>query len=167
MKKTCCFTGHRPQDLPWGFFERGEVFDDFIQRLRSAVTDLIDEGYVHFISGMARGVDTLAAEIVLQLKELYPHITLECALPFAGQADNWPKVARARHADILRRADKVTVVCEGTYMPYVMGARNKYMVDSSSVVIAGFHGGSGGTRNTVQYAVDEGKRIVIVPPKAI
>ena len=41
-----------------------------------------EEGVTHFISGMAQGVDLYAAEIVLELKEQYPQITLECAIPY-------------------------------------------------------------------------------------
>ena len=164
---TCAFTGHRPQDLPWGFAESGPDYENFKARLLAAVLDLIQEGCTHFISGMAQGVDTLCAEIVLGLKATHPGITLECALPFAGQAAHWPKRARARYDAILAAADKVTVVCKGGYMPYVMGARNRYMVDSADVVIAGFHGGSGGTKNTVDYAVSRGKRLIIVAPKII
>ena len=36
-------------------------------------------------SGMAQGVDMYAAEIVLELKEKYPQITLECAIPYEGR----------------------------------------------------------------------------------
>ena len=167
MKKTCCFTGHRPQDLPWGFVEAGKEVDDFKARLRGAVLDLISEGYVHFVSGMAQGVDTYCAEIVLALKAEYPDITLECAVPYTGQASGWPRAARARYEKILAAADKVTSVTKGGYMPYVMSARNRYMIERSNAVIAGFHGGSGGTRNTVELAVQLNKRVIIVPPKAI
>lgn len=167
MKLTCCFTGHRPQSLPWGFAERGELFQNFQARLRQAVLDLIGEGYVYFITGMAQGVDTLCAEIVLELKKSHPNIMLECALPFGAQAERWGELAKARHARILSQADKVTVCTTGGYAPYVNSIRNKYMVDSSDAVIAGFNGGSGGTRNTIEYALEWGKRVIIVEPKPV
>jgi len=36
----------------------------------------IKEGYTAFISGVALGVDTYAAEIVLELKTHYPYISM-------------------------------------------------------------------------------------------
>ena len=50
--------------------------------MRDQIVALIEnEGVTHFITGMALGVDMYAAEIVLDLKSKYPHITLESAIP--------------------------------------------------------------------------------------
>ena len=38
--------------------------------------------------------------------------------------------------------------------------RNIYMVDKSSLVVAVFNGEKGGTKNTVDYAVKNGKKIL-------
>ena len=56
-----------------------------------------DEGVIHFISGMAQGVDMYAAEIVLELKKQDPQITLECAIPYERQAVQWPEALRNRY----------------------------------------------------------------------
>ena len=67
--KTCAFTGHRPQNLPFGFNEEDERCIDLKKTLREQIINLIEnEGVTHFISGMAIGVDMYAAEIVLGLK---------------------------------------------------------------------------------------------------
>ena len=58
----CCFTGHRPEKLTM-------AEADVISWLESEIRNSIDEGFVTFISGMARGVDIWAAEIVLRLKD--------------------------------------------------------------------------------------------------
>ena len=63
--KTCAFTGHRPQNLPFGFNEEDERCIDLKKTLREQIINLIEnEGVTHFISGMAIGVDMYAAEIV-------------------------------------------------------------------------------------------------------
>ena len=55
--------------------------------MKSIVIELVEKHSVtHFISGMAIGVDMIAAEIVLELKKDYPQITLECAIPCETQA---------------------------------------------------------------------------------
>ena len=88
MNKTCCFTGHRPKSLPFGYDEGAEG----CKRLKALLTESIEKqitenGVTHFISGMAMGVDIYAAEAVLELKEKYPHITLECAIPCGNTVD--------------------------------------------------------------------------------
>ena len=79
--KTCAFTGHRPQSLPFGFDESDKRCTSLKSVMRDQIVALIEnEGVTHFITGMALGVDMYAAEIVLDLKSKYPHITLESAL---------------------------------------------------------------------------------------
>lgn len=86
VKKVCCFTGHRPQKLPFGFNESDERCVLLKQKIREKVEYLIiKQGVTHFIVGMALGVDIYSAEIVLALKEKYPQITLECAIPCKNQ----------------------------------------------------------------------------------
>lgn len=76
--KTCAFTGHRPQSLPFGFDESDKRCTSLKSVMRDQIVALIEnEGVTHFITGMALGVDMYAAEIVLDLKSKYPHITLK------------------------------------------------------------------------------------------
>lgn len=83
--KTCCFTGRRPQKLGYG--EIGTQCDELKGRLEELIKNLIEKEIVtHFISGVALGVDTYAANIVLNLKAHYPDITLKCANPCETQA---------------------------------------------------------------------------------
>ena len=86
-EKTCAFTGHRPQKLPFGFNEADERCTALKKLLRTKIIEYIETEHVtHFISGMALGTDMYAAEIVLGLKAAYPGITLTCALPCESQA---------------------------------------------------------------------------------
>lgn len=88
--RTCAFTGHRPQNLPFRFNENDDRCIALKQKLRDCIVQLIEqEGVRHFISGMAIGVDMYAAEIVLELKAEYPFITLEAAIPCETQAAKW------------------------------------------------------------------------------
>ena len=88
--KTCAFTGHRPQSLPFGFDESDKRCTSLKSVMRGQIVALIEnEGVTHFITGMALGVDMYAAEIVLDLKSKYPHITLESAIPCETQAIKW------------------------------------------------------------------------------
>ena len=70
--KTCAFTGHRPQHLPFGMNENDERCVKLKEELKEQIINLIEaENVTHFITGMALGVDLYAAEIVLDLKARY------------------------------------------------------------------------------------------------
>lgn len=158
---TCCFTGHRPDKLPWGLNET----DPGCRRLRIELAlqleKLYNSGKRHFICGMALGCDLLFAEAVLEMRLEYSDVTLEAAIPCDSQADSWPEDQKARYTAILKSCDKVTYV-QHRYSSGCMMRRNKYMVDNSSVLLACFNGTRGGTMNTVLYARRQGVETVII-----
>lgn len=143
-ERCCCFTGHRPEKLTRS---ESEICADLEYEIRNAIAD----GYTTFISGMARGVDIWAAEIVLQLRdEGYP-IYLTCAVPYEGFEASWTADWQQRYRSVLQSADAVNYVCDrhcrGCYH-----IRNRWLVDHSSRVIAVYNGQPGGTRSTIDYA---------------
>ena len=73
-KRRLCFTGHRPEKL-----HSDEAAVCIV--LSNAIDAAIADGFATFITGMARGVDIWAAEIVLARKADNPEIRLICALP--------------------------------------------------------------------------------------
>ena len=158
---TCCFTGHRPDKLPWGSRESDPRCLTLKRRLTQAVEGAYAQGMRHFICGMARGVDTYCAEIVLALRQQYPDITLEAAIPCPSQSDAWLPEEQARWRSMVERCDFETVV-QDHYGPGCMQRRNRYMVDHAARLIAVFDGQEGGTRRTVEYALRCGLEIVYV-----
>lgn len=165
--KTCAFTGHRPQNLPFGFNEEDERCIDLKKTLREQIINLIEnEGVTYFISGMAIGVDMYAAEIVLGLKASYPGITLESAIPCESQAAKWSEALRDRYFDIASKCDKETLI-QTHYTPDCMDKRNRYMVDHADYIIAVWDGKPSGTGKTVMYAQSKGKVIIKVNPATL
>ena len=71
-ERTCCFTGHRPEKLPWGWDEEDPRCRRLKEKLRDAVETAYEEGMRHFICGMARGCDFYFAEAVLDLRRPPP-----------------------------------------------------------------------------------------------
>lgn len=161
-QSACCFTGHRPGKLPWGYEESDPRCQGLKRRLRDAAEAAWAEGYTHFLCGMAQGCDLYACECVLELKERRPEVTLEAAIPCPSQADAWPEAERARYRRLLARCDYETVV-SAAYSPSCMQRRNRYMVDHASLLIAMFDGSPGGTRYTVEYALRRGLNVVDLP----
>ena len=149
---TCCFTGHRPEKLPWGADETDPRCAALKRKIRDAVESAYDGGMRHFICGMARGCDFYFAEAVLALRAERGDVSLEAAVPCPTQADSWPAEDRARWRRILDQCDLETMV-QHSYTPGCMLRRNRYMVDHSALVIAVYDGTSGGTRRTLEYAL--------------
>lgn len=143
-KYSCCFTGHRPDKL-----QTPEAI--VIKQLDSAIQNAINNGYSTFITGMAKGVDIWAAELVLNYRCNYPQIELVCAVPYRGFGLHWDKEWTKRFSQIIQQADAVHYICpKFSYGAYQM--RNIWMIDHSALVIAVYNGSSGGTRNTIAYA---------------
>jgi len=160
---TCCFSGHRPEKLPWRYNEDDPACTALKERLHDAVAALYAAGIRHFISGMARGCDLYFAEEVLRLREEHDDVTLEAAIPCDTQADGWPEADRKRYFRIAHQCDAETVV-QPRYSPDCMTKRNRYMVDRSAVLLAVYDGAPGGTMQTVNYARSEGLEIIVLRP---
>ena len=149
-----CFTGHRPEKLT-----RSEkaLRKDLEKEIRQAIAD----GLTVFITGMARGVDIWAAQIVLSLRdEGYP-IKLMCACPYDGFEVGWKQEWKAQYNTILAAADLVKYVCEG-YSRSCFQIRNEWMVNHAIRVIAVFNGEQSGTKNTIDYASKVGVPIAYI-----
>lgn len=140
---VCAFTGHRPQNLTFGFNESDEKCVALKKCVRQLIVELIEQHNVTaFISGMAIGVDMYAAEIVLELKAEYPYITLECAIPCETQAAKWSEPLRDRYYRIAELCDKETML-QTHYTPDCMKKRNRYMVDQCDILLAVWDGATG------------------------
>ncbi|MCD8086425.1 MAG: DUF1273 domain-containing protein [Clostridiales bacterium] len=164
-EKTCCFTGHRPQNLGWKQTEPDLRRVLMEERLALEVERAYLQGYRHFITGMARGSDLLAAEAVLRAKFLHPDIWLEAAVPCKDQSRRWPRAEQERYERILARCDQ-TPACLPDYDEGCMMRRNRYMVEQSSRIIAIYNGRSGGgTKKTLLMAVEAGLDIIILDPE--
>lgn len=99
-KHRCCFTGHRPEKLQ---APEGVVTAALEKEIRQAIAD----GFNVFITGMARGVDIWAAEIVLRLQDAGEAVRLICACPYQGFERGWKQSWQERYQAILSAADLV------------------------------------------------------------
>ncbi len=161
---TCCFTGHRPDRLPSGYRRDPAACAPLRSALREAILQAVRDGFTTFLSGMALGVDTWAAEEVLSLKTAGLPLRLTAALPCPEQDARWREADRKQYRALLKQVDDVFLACD-RYTPYCMSARNRWMTAHSSRLIAVFGGGPGGTANTVRYAEEQGLEIVRIDPR--
>lgn len=124
-KHRCAFTGHRPEKLT-----RSEL--EIKQRLKEMVQSAIADGYNVFITGMARGVDLWAAEIVLEMKQINRDVKLICAIPYEGFEKRWSQEWIKLYRYVLKKADYVHVVSPA-YSRDVFQRRNVWMVNSGQL----------------------------------
>ena len=66
----CCFTGHRPEHIPWLWNEDSDHTIKLKRVLSETIDIAINDGYTDFYCGMARGVDTFAAEIIIEKSKI-------------------------------------------------------------------------------------------------
>lgn len=119
--------------------------------LRKEIFYALADGMTVFVSGMARGVDLWAAELILQIKKANPQIKLICAVPYEGFEKKWSSHWQQIYNKALVEADDVKVLYP-TFSYASFQERNRWMVDHSTYIIAVYNGGKGGTYNTLKYA---------------
>lgn len=151
--KTACFTGHREiryQDV------------NLQEDLKVILVDLINQGYLYFGAGGARGFDTLAAETVLELRKQYPQIYLILILPFKNQygyEKGWSNQEIEKYVELKEKAQKVVYIQE-KYSSGVYYKRNRHLVDFSSVCICYQYKETGGTAYTTKWAKSRGLKVI-------
>ena len=163
--ESCCFSGYRPEKLPWGLSEADPRALALKQAIENELLKLLDSGIRHFLCGMARGSDTYFCEAVLKLRAQRPGITLEAAIPCEEQAARWRESDRRRYFELVAQCDIETYVSR-KYTRDCMTKRNRYMVDNSSVLVAVYDGKFGGTMHTIEYAARRGLRVIEIDPSA-
>lgn len=158
---TCCFTGHRPEKLPWGCDEDDLRCLSLKERIAAALEEAYAAGMRHFICGMALGADFYFCEAALALRERHGDLTVEAAIPCEEQAAHWREADRQRYFSLVERCDFETMV-QHRYDRGCMLRRNRYMVDRSAMLIAAYDGLMGGTMYTIQYAMKKGLEVNII-----
>lgn len=158
---TACFSGHRPEKLPYG----GDEGNPFTAQLKSMlyleVQEAMRNGYTRFISGMARGIDLWACECVLSLKRKHPELELVCALPYAECGSTLHGLDKLRFNDCTKKASEIYSICP-TYQNGCMQQRNYSMVDRSSLLIAVCTDYRSGTGQTIRYAKQQGITVKLI-----
>lgn len=78
----CCFTGHRPEKL-----HSSEILVK--AALVKEIWTAYQAGFRTFLTGMARGVDIWAGELVLRLRSSHQDVHLICVLSHPDFEKRW------------------------------------------------------------------------------
>ena len=129
---TCCFTGHRPEKLPWREDEGDPRCLELKARLAGAVEAAYEKGMRHFLCGMARGADFYCCEAALALRERRPGVTVEAVIPCEEQAARWRERDRERWFSLVER-------CGEAQHPFNPG-RQLDVADEKRCIYSGYQG---------------------------
>lgn len=164
--KACCFTGHRPERLPWLDNPADARTLALTEALWGRIRESYEGGYTRFLSGMARGIDLLCAELVLRLREEAPAVELIPVLPYPQQAARWRKADRDRHSAILKACADQLIIVSPVYTRSCFWQRNRYLVEHSDKIIGVYDGvPSGGTHQTLDYARQKSLEMELLVPE--
>ena len=110
-----------------------------IPKLRIAIRNEIErlitqENVSRFLCGMNLGGELLCAEVVLELKQYYPQITLESVFPYENQAEHWTEAQRENYYKIASRCDE-EILLQYHYDERCMYHQRKYIADSSNIIL--------------------------------
>ena len=136
-------TGHRPERLGtnWPVVERwiAGKLEEYKSR----------EERVSLISGMARGVDQIAATTAIDAG-----VGVRCYYPFPHKMSNLEDYVTT-HAEVVRYE-------ANEYMPNAYFIRDRRIVDDCDVLLVVWDGIKyGGTYYTYKYALEKGKKVEV------
>lgn len=178
-------TGHRPNKLNNDY----NLTSPLILAIKQRIVNFIRGGMMHnelmgivltptLITGMALGIDTLFAQIAIEL-----NIPFIAAIPFKGQESKWIRSSQQTYYQLLFKAKQIIIVDENRvatkqefisyevdinkYSLQKMQRRNEWMVDNCDILIAVWDGTSGGTANCVRYAQSVNREIIFINPIAV
>ncbi len=164
-EKTCCFTGHRNRDLPFGG-ERGKLgMKNLVSVINLKIEEAVRDGYDTFISGMSGGIDLICAEAVHNIiaRKKYP-IKLVCAVPYPeqGMKELHSILDKYIYRMIVNKYE--TMYISQKFSKDCYKKRNQFMVDHSSRIIGVYKQkptGSG-TLQTINMAKKAGLDLQII-----
>lgn len=160
-EKTVCFSGHRPEKLPDGGNVSSPVMGVIRSLLYQEIASAVDDGYTCFITGLARGIDLIAGEIVLEFKRSHPQIALVAAAPYRSAPKNLRSFEKFIYGCIMNEAADVIYVSQ-EYSKGCMQKRNQFMIDNSSRLIAAVDSYKSGTGQTIRLAEKAGIEVRVI-----
>lgn len=121
-EKICCIIGEQQistRDINW-----------IVMQLSVEIKKLINDGVTTFISGGVIGFDTIAASMIIALKEEYPHIKLIFALPYKNHSRYWKKKNLPFYEQLLTEADEIYYTSD-KFFSNSENERDRFMAENS------------------------------------
>lgn len=167
MSLRVSVTGHRPNKL-YGYDMRNAGWAALEGRFLNWLlthTDNTASGRtpIDLYTGMALGVDQIAAIAALDYRNLGHNINIHACIPCRNHPSAWPASSQRMYYEILTQVDYIHLIHDDEYQPKYMQDRNEFMVDNTDILLACWDGTKGGTGNCVRYAQSIGRTIERIP----
>ncbi|SES08396.1 SLOG family protein [Psychrobacillus sp. OK032] len=131
MVKRLVVTGYKAHEL--GIFNDSHPGIPVIkQAIKNHLNGLLDEGLEWVILSGQQGVETWTAEVVLEMKEAFPHLKYAIITPFLDQEKNWNELKQEKYNSLLLQADYETSLTKRPYeAPWQFIEKNKFLLRNS------------------------------------
>ena len=162
--KSACFAGHRASKMPYNEMSKEhEILENI---LKEEIIKLIRDGVSEFYAGGQKGIDTLAALLVLNIEEEFgTTANLNLVLPYENMQSGFSLLQMDNIERIKQKANAI-IILNDEYTTSCYRERNKYMIDKSDYLIAVCMEKSSrsGTKMTINMAKKIGLEIIKINP---
>jgi uncharacterized phage-like protein YoqJ len=165
---SCAITGHNPQRFKFKYNEEAPLCRSIKTALAERIKELYGKGVKLFYVGCAVGVDTWAAEIVLDLKKQadFSDIELFYAIPFPEHTEKFTTGQKKRYENILNKCTNKETV-NRHFSPTAYKRLNYFLVDKSKYLIGVYDQDKSERSGLVQmmnYALKNNLHITYIHP---
>ncbi|MDL0419090.1 DUF1273 domain-containing protein [Caldifermentibacillus hisashii] len=131
MMKRLVITGYKPHEL--GIFHSNHPGIPYIKKaIKKQLIPLLEEGLEWVLLSGQLGVETWAAEVIMDLQCEYPKLKYAVITPFLDQEKNWKEEKQEKYEEILLNADFHSTVTKKPYEgPWQFVAKNKFFIRNS------------------------------------
>jgi len=131
MIKRLVLTGYKQHEL--GVFDEKHPGIKYIKKaLENRLIPLVDDGLEWIILSGQLGVETWAAELIIEMKTTYSQLKYAIITPFLEQDQKWNESKREKYRMICEKADFHTSVTKRPYEgPWQMIEKNKFIIRNS------------------------------------
>jgi uncharacterized phage-like protein YoqJ len=135
MIKRLVVTGYKMHEL--GIFDDKNPGIRYIKKaLENRFRALIDDGLEWIILSGQLGVETWAAEVVMELKEEFPELKYAILTPFIDQEKRWNEAKQEKYEEILHHADFHRSLTNIPYeAPWQFIEKNKFFMRNSDGIL--------------------------------
>lgn len=129
--KRLVITGYKQHEI--GVFDDKHPGVAFIKKaLENHIVQLIDDGLEWVILSGQLGVETWAAELVIELKKEFSQLKYAIITPFLDQEKKWNDTKQEKYREICEKADFHTSVTKKPYEgPWQFIEKNKFIIRNS------------------------------------
>ncbi|TWT24769.1 SLOG family protein [Planomicrobium sp. CPCC 101110] len=135
MLKRLVITGYKQHEL--GIFDDKNPGIRFIKKaLENRLRSLLDEGLEWVILSGQLGVETWAAEVVIDMKKEFPDLKYAVLTPFLEQEKNWNETKQEKYRTIVEQADFHRSLTNKPYeAPWQFIEKNKFFLRNSDGIL--------------------------------